>query len=104
VLAAHGRNPLRAELAANATIMRTVKDEATRTRVGAGAGPARPAPRPGPPAPRPGPPAPRPAPFALPVAAPAATTTTIDALERPLYFLYHGMPYGTGPDIPSGRR
>jgi hypothetical protein len=97
VLAAHGRNPLRAELAANATIMRTVKDEATRTRVGAGAGPARPAPRPGPPAPRP-------APFALPVAAPAATTTTIDALERPLYFLYHGMPYGTGPDIPSGRR
>jgi hypothetical protein len=82
VLADHYRNRLPAEMAADANIVAAVKAEADRTRVapapGPGAGPAPPA------------------------ASPAATT--IDALERPLYFLYHGLPYGTGPDIPGGRR
>lgn len=94
MLAAHRRNPLRAELAANATIMRMVKDEAERTRLvprrgaGASAGPA-------PAAPPPGLSAPPPATLAPPVA---------DVLERPGYYLYYGVPYGTGSDIPGGRR
>lgn len=36
-------------------------------------------------------------------AAPAAHLANIDRLTIPGYYLYFGIPYGTGPVIPGGR-
>jgi hypothetical protein len=114
MVAAHQRNPSAAEEAGNATIKAAVKAEAEATRVvprAQRAAPAAPALPPGPLTVANPPIAP---PVALPVAppvanlpaAPPSTTqaSTLDVLERPGYYDYYNIPYGTGPPIPGGRR
>lgn len=43
------------------------------------------------------------APPVIAQAAPAAHLANIDRLTIPGYYLYFGIPYGTGPPIPGGR-
>lgn len=103
VAAAHTRALLPAEKAADAAIVAAVRNEAKSTRV---------VPRTQHAAPPPPPPAPRAVdplfaplfdpPLVAPPAAPIATP--LDALEQPGYFFFHEVPYGTGLDIPGGRR
>ncbi|KAH0010566.1 hypothetical protein KCU78_g10313, partial [Aureobasidium melanogenum] len=91
---AHGRVLRAHERNGDAAIIRSIKDEADLTevavhpRVPRAAAPLVAAPV---------------APLvALPVA-PAAPLASIDWALVPGYYLYFGIPYGTGPSIPGGR-
>lgn len=104
--AAHSRDLIPTEETADAAIVAAVRDEAETTRV---VPLAQPAALPAPPGPAPAPRAVDPLfapPFDPPLVAPPAPTpaTPLDALEQPGYFIYYEVPYGTGSDIPGGRR
>lgn len=114
---AHHRILRPREVAGDAAILDSIKDEAdlTEAAVHPVVAPAAPAPAPAPAAPAPAPtPAPAPAAPAAPApaapapaapvapVAPVAPNANIDWATVPGYYLYFGIPYGTGSPIPGG--
>lgn len=96
---AHGRLLRPHERTGDAAIIRSIKDEADLTevavhpRVPRAAAPLVAAPLVAAPV----------APLVAPPVAPAAPLANIDRDTIPGYYLYFGIPYGTGPPIPGGR-
>ncbi|KAG9840527.1 hypothetical protein KCU98_g9216, partial [Aureobasidium melanogenum] len=103
---AHGRLLRPHERTGDAAIIRSIKDEADLTEVAVHPRvPRTAAPLVAPAAPLVAAPlvAAPVAPLVAPPVAPAAPLANIDKDTIPGYYLYFGIPYGTGPPIPGGR-